>query len=258
MRTMLLLALLATLPCRAAPGMQIEVQGTEFILTLQDGSQRRSADLAGAILTLPDGQRLRIDAVEPETLPQGGQIWLHALSVHGADGWTPLCEPDGGGRSLGFPLPGTFTEDGIYTPAPGLLSLSCTGGAQAKCIRAGYAPWKTGPQDLGLAGHYSACIRMIRADYCGDLAAHTLDGTVIDIYDDIRVQDSDASLEGMRFEAGWGPHGAVCVAHTRIPGMLDLATLRAACPRLASAPAGQACTEDWARAHGAILFNRSR
>lgn len=136
MRILLLYALLATLPCRAASGLQLKVEGTEFIVTLPDGSQRRSADLAGAILTLPGGRLLRIDAVERETLPQGEQVWLHALSVHGAGGWTPLCAPDQAGRSLGFPLPGTFTEDGVYAPAPGLLSLTCTSGAQAKA----YAP----------------------------------------------------------------------------------------------------------------------
>jgi hypothetical protein len=109
-----------------------------------------------------------------------------------------------------------------------------------------------------MSDNYNACIRMIRADYCGDQAAHTVDGTLIDIYDDIRVQDSDTSITDMRFEAGWGPQGAVCVARTRIPALLDMATLRAGCPRLAAIPQGQACNEGWARSHGAILFNRSR
>ena len=258
MRTLLLLALLATLPCRAASVLHLDVQGTEFIVTLPDGSQRRSAELAGAVLALPDGRSLRIDTVERETLAQGDAIWLHALSVRTADGWESLCQTDGAGRSLGFPFQGRFTDDGNYLAADGLFSLSCTSGAQAKCIRYGYAPWKVTADGASLSGHYNACIRMIRADYCGDQAAHTMDGTVIDIYDDLRVQDTDASITDMRFEAGWGPHGAVCVAHTRIPALLDLAALRADCPTLAAIPQGQACNEAWARAHGAILFNRSR
>jgi hypothetical protein len=48
----------------------------------------------------------------------------------------------------------------------------------------------------------------------------------IDMYDDHAVQQPDNSADDV-FEAGWGPAGAVC-------------------------------TEEVARAHGAILFNRSK
>jgi ADYC domain len=241
----------------AQAAMDLDVQGTEFILSLPDGSQRRSRELAGAVLEMPGGAQMRIDSVKKESLADGSELWLHALSVRRNDEWMPLCPPDSKGQALALPFPGSFTEDGHYLSAPGKFSISCTLGAQAKCMRFGYAPWKRRPDGQDLAHHYSACIRMVRADYCGDMEAHTVDGTLIDIYDDIGIQATDASLTDMRFEAGWTPDGAACVSHARIPSLPD-PRQPGACPRLAAAPAGADCSEDWARSHGALLFSRSR
>jgi hypothetical protein len=236
----------------------LTVEGTEFVVTLPDGRQRRSRDLAGAELQMPDGSLLRIDAVERDMLTDGSDIWLHALSVRTNAGWEPLCALDSSGRSLGFPFPGTFTESGRYRFQKGLFSLSCTIGAQAKCIRIGYAPWKMTRDGTSLVKHYDACIRMIRADYCGDREAHTVNGTIIDIYDDIGIQKKDEASSEMRFEAGWGPDGAVCISHVRIPGLPDPRQVSPSCSALKQQPGGQACNEEWARKHGAILFNRSK
>jgi hypothetical protein len=261
MRHLFCMAFIAVLPYGAAlaeSGASLDVQGTEFVVTLPDGSQRRSSELAGASLQMPDGGLLRIDAVERETLSDGSTIWLHALSIQTSAGWQPLCQPDSSGRALGFPFPGAFAEDGRYLSGKGVFSLSCTSGAQAKCIRFGYAPWKQKPDGTRLTEHYNACIRMVRADYCGDQKSNTVDGATIDIYDDIGVQKSDQSIAGMHFEAGWAPDGAVCVSHLRVPTLPDPRRKGAACPRLETQPQGKACTEAWARKHGALLFNRSR
>jgi hypothetical protein len=136
------------------------------------------------------------------------------------------------------------------------VSLSCTSGARAKCVRFGYAP--TGPGDgAARRERYDACVRMVRADYCGDGEAHTVNGTLIDIYDRDGIQVSDGGPE-LRFEAGWTAAGAVCVAHPRIAAQGDLDALLARCPRLREAPNGAACTEQAAERAGAVLFNRSR
>ena len=47
---------------------------------------------------------------------------------------------------------------------PGVLELTCTGGAQAKCVRFGYRPWETGPDGRPMRGLYNACVRMVRAE----------------------------------------------------------------------------------------------
>ena len=87
---------------------------------------------------------------------------------------------------------------------PGKFELSCTAGVRAKCVRFGYLPWR----DYGTRQLFNACIRMMRADYCGDGQATTRDGTLIDIYDDLGMQKLD-EISACAFEAGWTADGAV-------------------------------------------------
>ena len=56
---------------------------------------------------------------------------------------------------------------------------------------------------------------MARADYCGDGASHTLDGTWIDIYDGLGIQKKTLDDDGMMFEASWSVNGATCVSKPR-------------------------------------------
>ena len=102
---------------------------------------------------------------------------------------------------------------------------------------------------------YNACVRMLRADYCGEGDGTTNPGTVIDYYDsrDIQKPGHDPKFE---FEAGWTAAGAVCVHHVRVKNNVSLEALAASCPRLRSR-LGAACTEDTARTLGATVFVRS-
>ena len=136
------------------------------------------------------------------------------------------------------------------TTAPEVFDLVCSGGARAKCVRFGYRPWIA--ED---AAAYNACVRMVRADYCGDGAGTTRDGISIDLYDDRGIQKAE-NLPAHAFEAGWTEGGAVCVAHVRVTENTSLDTLARSCPRLAG-KLGATCTEDSARVLGARLFNRS-
>jgi hypothetical protein len=99
--------------------------------------------------------------------------------------------------------------------------------------------------------YYQACVRMVRADYCGDGVGHTKNGTPIDLFDRIGVQ-KDEPAEGMGFEAAFGPAGAVCVRHPRWRELVDLDALEAACPRLAG-HLGETCDET----APALLYVRS-
>lgn len=103
---------------------------------------------------------------------------------------------------------------------------------------------------------HAACVRMVRADYCGDGKAHTKARTTIDSYDDNGIQTrglaNDASYV---FEAGWTEQGAVCVNHTRWADLLTREQLLEQCPSLAKIPR---CDEARARALGARMFNTSR
>ena len=148
-------------------------------------------------------------------------------------------------------LAGAFTSDGRYEPTRGGILLTCTGGAEGKCIRFVYKPWGFGPNNISLAPYYQACVRLVRADYCGDGTGHTRDGTPIDLFDTIGIQ-RDEPAPGMTFEAAWRADGAVCVRHTRLPDVLDSAALAERCPRLAHS-IGETCDE----AAPALLCNRS-
>jgi hypothetical protein len=235
----------------------VEVEGTAFRVTLSDGRVVPQEQLPGTILAIGNGtgrqRRIRIDGVERDAKDPAGEVVLYTLSEQdSATGdWHNLCLPDPDGRRLDFPLAGAFTSDGRYEAASGRILLTCTGGAEGKCVRFGYKPWGFGPNNISLAPYYQACVRLVRADYCGDGIGHTRDGTPIDIFDTIGIQ-VDEPAPGMTFEAAWRADGAVCVRHTRLPDVLDSAALAANCPRLANS-IGETCNE----AAPALLYNRS-
>ena len=236
----------------------VEAEGTQFKVTLPDGRVLRSPELVGAVLNLRSGLRVRIEGVEEDRDSRGGPLWLHTLSMQHGDGtWASFRNHGPDGRRAGFPVSGRATAHGTVAEAePGVFELTCTGGAQAKCVRFGYRPWEMGPDGRPMRALYNACVRMVRADYGGDGHATTRDGMLIDIYDAWNIQTADLQ-EGSDFEAGWSPEGAVCVHHVRVKENVSLEELERLHPRL-KGRTGAVCTEDFARTHGALLFNRSQ
>jgi hypothetical protein len=237
----------------------VSVVGSQFRVSLDDGSVLPQEALKGVLFTLGDGlgaeRRLRIDSVEPDPRDKEGEVMLYGLSeLDPASGeWRNACLPDPDGRRLGFPLAGSFAADGRYEPAPGKLLITCTGGAEGKCVRFGYKPWGHAGDGTPLLPYYQACVRLVRADYAGDGRGTTRNGQPIDIYDRLGVQTPAGAYE---FEAGFAPEGAVCVRHVRVKENATLASVEASAPRLAGRT-GAACDEAFARAQGAILFVRS-
>ena len=266
---------------RASPVRAVGVDGTILTITLAAGGTLRSHDLVGAHLLVDRGGpavRVRLDAIERDPddrrrdVAAADVIWLHAFSVEVADGaWQPLCDAGPDGRRQAIPVAGRFSPaDGrLASSASGGFELACTAGAMGKCIRFGYHPWQSravpapvpprpapgsrpAPSHLDL---YNACLRLVRADYGGDGVGTTRNGMMIDLYDDRGIQTPDADPR-MTFEAGWTADGAVCVNHPRVKESISLAEIAARWPRLAGL-AGARCTEETARALGALLFNRS-
>ena len=86
-----------------------------------------------------------------------------------------------------------------------------------------------------MAPYHAACVRMVRADYCGNGSPHTVPGVTIQMYDRAGVHAAPDTEYGA-FEAVWGPEGAVCLARARRPEFPVAAILRQ-CPRLAAVPA---------------------
>ena len=128
----------------------------------------------------------------------------------------PVCGrgPDGAPLA-GFVLDGTW--DARMGWHPGGVTLACPGGAAAKCVLAGYRPW----EGAAARGLHLSCVRMIRADYCGDGTAHTVPGVRIGVTDGAEPMPEDV-------ESGWRPDGATRIARTRFPEGMD--HVRRHCP----------------------------
>jgi len=244
-------------PAMAAPDAlapRVTVEETQFRVTRADGSVLPQTSLPGVVLAIGDGsarqRQLRIDAVEPDPKDPLGEVMLYTFSEHDAESgeWRNACMPDIEGRRMGFPLPGAFTPGMRHVDMPGRFAITCTGGAEGKCIRFGYKPWRSAPDGSSLAPYYQTCVRLVRADYQGDGVGNTRNGTPIDIFDRIGIQD-DEPAPGMSLEAAWGPDGAVCVRHTRLQDVLSTVALAQRAPALVS----DACDESVP----ALLYNRS-
>ena len=92
---------------------------------------------------------------------------------------------------------------------PGKMTFACERlGALGKCVTAGYKPWDE-VSGSSLADYHQACVRTLRADYCGDGMPYTENGQPVNIYDQLGVQ---VDSEDWAAEAEWDASGARCVA----------------------------------------------
>lgn len=170
---------------------------------------------------------LKIQDVEIDPKDSLGEIYLYTVLYQepSNSSWRNLCQPDRDHVAKALPSSGQWDEKGNYTNEG--ITLACTNGVLAKCVRWGYKPWKT-VQGKSLRDFHQACIRMVRADYCGNGIAHTRNGVRIDVYDRYGIQ-KQAQNSGMVFEAAWGAEGAVAINRTRLPQ--TLAQIQKECPQ---------------------------
>jgi hypothetical protein len=262
---------LAAMPARSAPEPEriagVDVQGTVFRVRLTSGRELSGAELVGATLSLVEAEhaaprKVLIESAVIDPLdPDHETLLYHFLAVDPATQQKEeLCGPNPDGERWGFPVRGQWDAEGRHISDAG-YTLTCSDGAQGKCVRFGYKPWKTLANGTKLDAYHQACVRLVTANYCGDRRT-TRDGMLIDIYDPIGIQEPDpkADAAGVRFEAAWSPAGALCVAHTRVPENITLEQLAKQCPRLVGHLGDEACTEAIAgHLPGPVLmYNRSR
>jgi hypothetical protein len=142
-----------------------------------------------------------------------------------------------------------------------LFTFGCTTGVIATCYRWGYRPWVTGYGNLTIT-HWT-CTRLARADYCGDGVAHTVDGTLINVWDNLGapgpILAQGSTPPGMSFEAAWDQNGALCFSHAR--WSLGGAVVAAACPNRLQPPQdnqpGMVCDTALQAGANALMFNES-
>jgi hypothetical protein len=210
---------------------RVALVGTEFVAALPTGTLR-GLDFVGAEFQagLSGGGKigLRVDRIDPSPNPGETDVYLYTVSFLAGEERRPFCGLDGRGEPIrAIPLAGTW-DAGSGTATGGAkrddgrsFTFACEGFVLAKCVHAGYRPWarRQCPPGAGdcdpvsLEPHHRACVRMFRADYCGDGVSHTVDGTVINLYDAIGIQPTGADWP---FEAEWTPDGARCMARKRI------------------------------------------
>jgi len=255
------IALLFAAVCGLARGAEtlmqpdLSVEGTALVLKLPDGRVMTGVELQGAIVhaVLDDGSvsAIKLTSIHPD--PDDPDVLRHDFQAQDASGnWTSACAPTFDGETWGFPI---ALPEG-HPGREGAITFTCASGAVGKCVRFGYKPWEPGPQGEDLLPFHAACVHMVRADYCGDGAPHTRNGTAIDVYDRIGLQKSEALDDAkFDFEAGWSSTGAVCVARTRWSDIATPDSLGTQCPQL---PIGPKCTANTAAERGTLLFNRSR
>jgi hypothetical protein len=256
---------------RASPPdriVAIDVEGTTLRVSLSSGTVLSGLELVGATLSITGSStvspsRVLVESVVVDPMdPEHETLLYHFLAVDSATQHKEeVCGPNAQGERWGFPLRGQWDSEGQRISDSG-FTLTCSDGAQGKCVRWGYKPWKTTRGGIRLDAYHQACVRLVRADYCGGHGT-TRDGMLIDIYDTIGIQDPDpqATEAGVRLEAAWSSAGAVCVAHTRVPDNITLEQLGSQCPRLIGHLGQGACTEDngvHSPGGPALLYNRSR
>jgi len=164
---------------------------------------------------------LRIANIAQEAVPDD-DVWTYQIEFQSANGvWSPLCHDAAGAAVPAIPLAGRWNYGrgiaggGAHIDDPSAFTFACKGlGAIAKCaFPVGYKPWKA-VHGVSLAPYHQACVRMIRADYCGDGTPWTQNGRRIDIYDGLGIEQPTRALSF--FEAEWGERGAVCLSRERV------------------------------------------
>ena len=154
---------------------------------------------------------LYIDEVRGSELSNGMYTYVFRKDNHSGEN---VCLND----ASAIPLNGRWNyATGEFVDDPNFLTIACRGAALAKCIESGYrrdGTWNDGGTTRNNRDLHEACVRMIRADYCGNGVATTMNGTLVDIFDkkETQTRSSDISL---KLEAEWGPDGAHCINHTR-------------------------------------------
>ncbi len=199
--------------------------------------ERSLLDNLGAPIsaTLADGRAYQMVVVGAFVDEASGRTYFDVqTSLDGGD-WIPLCGVDDDAPILALAIPGVFTAQpvvpgdraGGWRPSSNEFNFACRGSSVAKCVEMGFAPHldraqSTGDRTTGVERdvdtpqsqiYHQACVRMLRADYCGDGRSFTESGVTLNHWD---TRARWPSLSGWNFEAGWDDNGAICIEDTRL------------------------------------------
>jgi hypothetical protein len=205
----------------------VTLNGSELVGVRNKKNVRGSA-FVGALLdgTLSDGStvKLRIDGYRA-VAGVFTTLSYYTVSYSSSGSWVPLCGTSSSGVAIeAIALKGTWDlsqgtpTGGGWTDSASTITFGCRSAALGKCVDLGYDPWYT---YLGrsLRPFHQTCTRVLRADYCGDGSSYTVNGTLINLYDVLGIQQD---TETWTFEAQWDDRGAICASGTRIQSLPSL------------------------------------
>jgi hypothetical protein len=155
--------------------------------------------------SLYSGEKLSIRIAEIASLSgENSDVFTYDIRLDREDKH-PVCgyEPDGTTAKRALLVPGSWDKLGAWSNT-GAVTNACRQAAIAKCVEFGYKSWK------GHADTHHACVRMLRADYCGDGQTHTVDGTLIKMFDKATFQKRTADDVPWPVDAEWNADGAIC------------------------------------------------
>jgi hypothetical protein len=202
-------------------GVEYPVSGLDFI----------GAEMELRLQAVVGGEEMtEVIIVRINDIKQSGafaDVYLYDLTyrAQGSAEWLPYCGSPG---VAAVPMANYWDpETGDRIDDPNVVTFACANAALAKCAILGYRPWaaatscegKNNKQTCGavsLQDHHQACTRMLRADYCGTGQSRTVDGTAIDVWDDLSPE-IQTQFTDWPVEAEWTAEGASCVNFTRHP-----------------------------------------
>jgi len=129
------------------------------------------------------------------------------MSYQTSSGWSPLCGLDAANQPIqAVSVAGVWTavsgDSARYSASTTQFTLACRARTIAKCVELGYKTYN------GYTTQLTTCVRLLRGDYCGSGNANTVDGTTLNLYDNVGVQ---ADTQTWVAEAEWTPSGARCI-----------------------------------------------
>jgi hypothetical protein len=213
----------------------VSVSGTQLQGVKSSGARVTGAAMVGATLkgVLSNGANLdlRIDASALLPAPNA-DVRTYAITYTTTAGQQPLCVgPTGQNEAIFFP--GTWNLTTVrHQWDANMSTLSCRGATFAKCLELGYK------DDSLIDTYHQACVRALRADYCGDGVSHTVNGTQINIYDRIGKQ---TDTQTWAIEANWTTDGAICINKGRLGTALTTPTV----PQCMASRATIPCVTTW-------------
>jgi hypothetical protein len=205
----------------------LSLDGSMLVAERPKGGDLEGEELIGIVLQaeLTNGTpiSLRVDNVELEpSFYDDDYVHMYTVSFKypGGTTWKPVCGTSNGEPVRAVPLRGRWDyRQGV--PGGGdkindwnAITFACEGYTLEKCVGLGYEPWRK-VKGKKLNKYHQACVRLHRADYCGDGRSFTKDGTVINLYDNLDIQED---TENWTFEAEWDDDGARCLKKQRISG----------------------------------------